>query len=163
MAIWSDMARTRLPTWITPAPSNWGTSQRGKLNADHWRVIGTIHLPVTLIRMWHNGSERKKEILAHFMTLVTAIRIANMRQITSLHIQAYNDHMSRYVQDLRRLYPDQRLKPTHHAALHIGDMLSLFGPTHSHSSPHYERYINFFHHINTNSKIGVLRLFMVTL
>ena len=153
-AVWSDMRNTELPTWITPPPPDWGTTRRGKLSADHWRVISTIHLPITLIRLWHNGSLRKKEILQHFMDLVTAVRIANMRIISLGHVQAYNFHMTRYVENIRALYPDEHLKPTHHAALHIGDMLGLFGPNHSHSSPYYERYINLLHHINTNSKIS---------
>lgn len=153
--VWEDMRRTVLPTWISPAPPNWGTSQRGKLSADNWRVICTIHLPVTLIRLWSDSSERKKLILAHFMDLVSAVQIANMR-ITSEHqIQSYNNYMTRYISGIKTLFPDQNLKPAHHAALHIGDMLGLFGPNHSHSGPHYERYINFFHRTNTNSQIGI--------
>lgn len=153
-AVWSDMRQTLLPTWITPPPPDWGTTRRGKLSADHWRIICTIHLPITLIRLWHNESTRKKELLQHFMELVTAVRIANMRMLSPEHIQKYNHYMGSYVQNIKRLYPDQHLKPTHHAALHIGDMLGLYGPNHSHSSPHYERHINLLHHINTNSKIG---------
>ncbi|KDR77504.1 hypothetical protein GALMADRAFT_65801 [Galerina marginata CBS 339.88] len=155
-AIWSDMSRTKLPTWITPAPPNWGTAERGKLSADNWRVICTIHLPITLIRLWANDTPRKRDLLCHYMDLVAAVCIANMRVTTENQIQEYNKHMGRYVQNLSRLFPDQNLKPTHHAALHIGDMLGLFGPNHSHSGPHYERYINFFHRINTNSKLGEL-------
>ncbi|KDR66687.1 hypothetical protein GALMADRAFT_80542, partial [Galerina marginata CBS 339.88] len=153
--VWSDMAHTLLPTWITPAPPNWGTAQRGKLSADNWRVICTIHLPITLIRLWNDDSPRKQELLSHFMDLVAAVRIANMRVSSPDQIQEYNEYITRYVGNIRRLYPDQQLKPTHHASLHIGDMLGLFGPNHSHSGPHYERYINFFHRINTNSKLGV--------
>lgn len=155
-AVWSDMTRTKLPTWITPAPPNWGTAERGKLSADNWRVICTIHLPITLIRLWANNTPRKKELLSHYMDLVAAVRIANMRVSSPNQIREYNKHIGRYVQNLSRLFPDQGLKPTHHAALHIGDMLGLFGPNHSHSGPHYERYINFFHRINTNSKLGML-------
>lgn len=95
-----------------------------------------------------------KEILDHFMDLVSAVQIANMCVSSEGQIQAYNMYMERYIKNIKTLYPDQSLKPTHHAALHIGDMLGLFGPNHSHSGPHYERYINFFHHVSTNSKIG---------
>ncbi|KAJ3501861.1 hypothetical protein NLJ89_g9152 [Agrocybe chaxingu] len=37
--VWDDMTRTQLPTWITPAPRNWGTMQHGKLSADNWRIF----------------------------------------------------------------------------------------------------------------------------
>lgn len=90
------------------------------------------------------------------MDLVSAVQIANMRISSASQIQAYNFYMERYIKNISNLYPDQTLKPTHHASLHIGDMLGLFGPNHSHSGPHYERYINFFHRINTNLKIGKL-------
>lgn len=88
------------------------------------------------------------------MDLVSAVQIANMRVTSENQINAYNAYMERYISNIKPLYPDQGLKPTHHASLHIGDMLGLFGPNHSHSGPHYERYINFLHHLNTNSKIG---------
>ncbi|KAJ3500882.1 hypothetical protein NLJ89_g9593 [Agrocybe chaxingu] len=155
-AVWADMTRSQLPTWITPPPPNWGTAKRGKLSADNWRVICTIHLPVTLIRLWGHDTGRRKELLDNFMDLVAAVRVANMRLSSENQIQLYHDHIERYVRNLRRLFPDQHLKPSHHAALHIGDMLHSFGPNHSHSGPHYERYINFFHRINTNEKFGEL-------
>lgn len=148
------MRRTQLPSWISPAPPNWGTTQRGKLSADNWRVICTIHLPITLIQLWSQGSDRMKDILSHFMDLISAVRIANMRITSPAQITAYDHYMGNYIRRIKELYPDQTLKPTHHTALHISDMLGLFGPSHSHSGPHYERYINFLHRINTNLKIG---------
>jgi hypothetical protein len=51
-AVWEDMARTQLPSWVTDVPHNWGTATRGKLSANNWRVICTMHLPITLIRLW---------------------------------------------------------------------------------------------------------------
>lgn len=154
-AVWDDMERTQIPTWIGSAPRNWGTSQRGKLSADQWRVICTIHLPITLIRLWRNESGRKKELLANFMDLVSAVRIANMRVSSRNQIHAYNQHIFRYITGIKHLYPDEKLKPSHHAALHIGEILNLFGPVHSHSAPFFERYINFLHRVNTNKKLGM--------
>lgn len=154
--VWSDMKRTQLPSWINSAPHNWGTQERGKLSADQWRVICTIHLPITLIRLWENETGRKRELLVNFMHLVSAVRIANMRVSSRNQIDAYNEHIFLYVDGLKVLYPYQKLRPVAHAALHIGDILDLFGPSHSHSAPFYERYINFFHRINNNAKMGSL-------
>jgi hypothetical protein len=153
--IWLKMRLTQLPTWITPPPSNWGTTERGKLSADNWRVICTIHLNVTLIWIWRNQTGRKKEILSHFMDLIRAVRIANMRLTSPEQINGYNRYIGQYISKIKLLYPDQHLVPSHHAALHIGDMLGSFGPVLSHSAPHFERYINFLHRVNTNSKIGL--------
>jgi hypothetical protein len=148
--IWADMKRTQLPTWIRPAPPNWGTAQRGKLSADQYRVICTIHVVVTLVRLWSNDLSRKKEMLKHFMDLVSAVRIANLRVTSQRKIEAYNELIFRYARRCTDLFPDEDLKPTLHAALHMGDIMDLFGPVHAYSSPFYERYINFFHRVNTN-------------
>ena len=154
--VWSDMTRTRLPSSITAAPHNWGTTSRGKLSAAHWRVVCTIHLPITLICLWKGDNGRLKDMLDHFMDLVISIRVANMRISSPRQVDKYNLHIRRYVARITTLFPDRRLVPNHHAALHIGDVLENFGPVHSHSAPFFERYINFFHRINTNQKIGGL-------
>lgn len=155
-AVWSDMARTQLPTWIGSPPRRWGTKAYGKLSADQWRVICTIHLPITLIRLWEREEGRKKDLLVNFMELVTAVRIANMRVSSADQIKAYNEAMTRHIKGLQILFPNAKLRPSHHAALHIGDILDLFGPVHSHSAPFFERYINFLHRVNTNNKLGIL-------
>lgn len=152
--VWADMKNTQLPTWISPVPSNWGEKERGKLSADNWRVICTIHLPVTLIRLWAHESGRTQALLVNFMDLVTAVRIANMRVSSPNQIKAYNETILRYLEGLKVLFPGFNILPSHHAAFHIGDILALFGPVHSHSAPFFERYINFLHHINTNQKSG---------
>lgn len=152
--VWADMEHTQLPSWIGYAPRNWGTQERGKLNADHYRVICSIHLPITLIRLWEGETGRKKELLENFMHLVSAVRIANMRVSSMNQIKSYNIHIFRYVQGIKTLFPTHKLKPNAHAALHIGDIMELFGPVQSHSTPFYERYINFLHRVNTNSKMG---------
>lgn len=154
-AVWADMACTQVPTWISTVPRNWGTAQRGKLTADQWRILCFIHLPITLIRLWSNETGRKKDLLENFMQLVSAVKIATLREIFEDEICSYEDHIFRYIEGLKELYPDVNLKPIHHAALHIGDMLRLFGPCHSHNAPFYERYIKFFHRIGTNLKIGM--------
>lgn len=152
--IWSDMVNCQIPSWISPAPRNWGTTQMGKLSADNWRVICTIHLPTSLIWLWRNETGRKQELLANLMDLVTAVRLANLRICSSAVIEDYNRTMSRYLQGLLDLFPHEALKPNHHAALHIGDVMERFGPGHSHGSAYYERHIALFHRINTNRQLG---------
>ena len=157
-AIWEDMAFTQLPSWVGLVPRNWGTSKRGKLTADNWRVICTVHLPITLIRLWKDETGRKAELLHNFMDLATAVRIANMRVSSKNQVRAYNFHISRYASALPTLFPDVSIKPTVHAALHLGDIMDLFGPVHSHSAPFYERYIYFLQQLNTNKKLGAYPL-----
>lgn len=155
-AVYDDMARTRLPSWITPAPRDWGTIRRGKLSADNWRIICCIHLPITLIRLFGASDGRPRALLDNFMDLITAVRIATMQSSSAQHVEAYTNHILKYTKGALELFPDYNVLPSHHAALHIGTMLARFGPKHAHDSPHYERYINFFHHMNTNNHIGIV-------
>ncbi|KAJ6495927.1 hypothetical protein DFH09DRAFT_1103596 [Mycena vulgaris] len=81
--IWADMRKTILPSWVGAAPKNWGTKKRGKLSADHWRTIFTVHLPITLIWLWRDETERKRELLFNMTQLVMAIRVANFKETTT--------------------------------------------------------------------------------
>jgi len=157
-AIWKDMKRTQLPLWISPAPPNWGTMERGKLSTDQWRVICTIHLPIMLIQLWSHDVGWKREMLTYFMDLVSAVRIANMCVMSQNQIQAYNQCIQHYATCCTELFPNKTLKPNLHATLHLGDILDLFGPVHAISTPFYERYINFFYCMNINIKIGLFKL-----
>ncbi|KAG6914808.1 hypothetical protein DXG01_015220 [Tephrocybe rancida] len=127
-AIWADMRRTQLPTWIRPAPPNWGTAQRGKLSADQYHVICMIHVVVTLVRLWANETSHKKEMLKHFMDLVSTVHLANLCVISQDKIDTYNEYIFRYAAKWTELLPNKSLKLILHAALHIGNVMELFGP-----------------------------------
>jgi len=70
-------------------------------------------------------------------------------------IKAYDGCIRCYASHCKELYSNETLKPVLHAALHISQILDLFGPVHTISAPFYERYINFFHCMNTNKKLGM--------
>jgi hypothetical protein len=153
-AIRSDMAKTKVPSWISPVPRDWGETRRGKLSADNWHTLYTVHLPITLIRLFGSQAGRRQEIVNNLMDLVIATRIATMQTTSRMQIEQYNRHIFRFSATALQLFPDYHILPSHHAALHIGDMLSLFGPKHSHDSPYYERYIRLFRRMKTNNKLG---------
>ncbi|KAG6905108.1 hypothetical protein DXG01_004830 [Tephrocybe rancida] len=90
------------------------------------------------------------------MELVSAVQIANLCVTSQSKIAVYNRPIFRYAKCWHELFPDEDLKPVIYAVLHIGDIMELFGPVHTYSSPFYKRYINFFHRINTNKKLGRL-------
>lgn len=89
------------------------------------------------------------------MDLVNAVQIANMHILSQKQILAYNHYIFRYVSRYAELYLDETLKPTLYATLHLGHTLDLFGPVHAISAPFYKCYINFFHCMNTNQKLGL--------
>jgi hypothetical protein len=134
--VWEDMKRTRLPAWITLPPSDWGTVRRGKLSADNWRTICCIHLPITLIRLYGESTGRQRDLLDNFMHLVTAVRIATMHTSSAQQILEYKAAMQAYTSGVNKLFHEYQILPSHHAALHLGDILERFGPKHAHDSPY---------------------------
>ena len=156
-AVWGDMALTELLSWVTKAPSNWGTAARGKLSANNWRVICTIHLPITLIRLWggDNLPDNQKVMLENFMDLVRAVQIANLRSISRKEIELYEHYIFRYMTSFKSLYKLAKVKPIHHASLHYGDVLRGFGPAHTHSAAFYEWYIHSMQSKNHNMRLGL--------
>ena len=162
--IWEDMARTQLPSWVTDVPRNWGTAARGKLSANNWRVICTVHLPITLIRLWGSvdAPEDRKQKLENFMDLVRAVQIANLRSISKEDIKLYEHYIHQYLTGFKSLYKRAKVKPIHHAALHYGDILRGFGPAHTHGAAFYERYIHHMQGKNHNMKLGLWLILIST-
>jgi len=150
------MTRTELPSWMSPAPRNWGTAARGKLTADQWKVVATVHLPVTLIHLWGMKRGRYFLLLCNFMDLSAAVQLANQRVTTKKHIDDYERLILRYLQGLKVLFKDTLLQLIHHASLHAGDFLKQFGPTHSVRTPRFERFNKKLGSQNTNMKPGKL-------
>lgn len=152
----ADMERTRLPTWVSRADSNPGEASRGKLSADKWRSLCLINLPITLIRLWGSEpkSSRNRQLLDNYMHLVTAIKLATMRELTPDRIVAYQEHMHSYLTSLLVLFPNTTITPYQHLSLHFGDILMRFGPTHSWRCYPFERYNHIMQQIPTNRKFG---------
>ena len=153
----ADMEKTMLPSWVNPAPRNWGTTEHGKLSADQWRVLCTVHLPISLILKWSGGSPRCASMLANFMDLVTAVRIASMRIVNDEYIALYDQHIFSYIGGVLELYKDADIKPNHHLSLHLGDFLRTFGPVHAYRTFAFERVNYLMQQMKTNARHGILR------
>ena len=152
-SVYKDMARTRLPSWITPAPRDWGTVRRGKLSADNWRIICCIHLPITLIRLFGASDGRPRELLDNFMDLVTEVVVGSLLEMSEGAVQAYEQAAMRYLRTAKELY-DISVTPNQHNSLHIPLFLRLFGPLHSIRTFFSERSNYRLQSTNTNMKFG---------
>lgn len=156
-AIRKDMVKLILPTWVDIAPRNPGQTDQGKFKADEWQAFCTINLPITLIRLWSssNKDDRKHKMLINFMHLVTAVRLANMREMTEARIHAFEVHIRLYLHGLQELYPHTEISIYQHSMLHFGSLLRRFGPVHSWRCFAFERMNYVLQQINTNGKLGV--------
>jgi hypothetical protein len=93
-------------------------------------------------------------MLENFLHLVTAVKIASMRTTSPERAENYEFHMRKYLETLLELYPGIVLTPYQHMALHVGDQLRRFGPTHSWRCFAFERFNHTFQMIETNNRYG---------
>ncbi|KAJ8518276.1 hypothetical protein ONZ45_g4631 [Pleurotus djamor] len=159
MEVRRDMAQSIFPSWISPGPKHPGEARWGKLKADEWKVFCTIHLPVTLLRLW-GGDPKKLPILDNFMHLVAAIQVVSLREIKEKDILDYEFHMDAYLSSLLKLYPGTHIVPNQHNALHFGDHLRRWGPTHAWRCYAFERFNGLLQSIKTNCNFGQLETTM---
>ena len=127
---------TELAYWVSRAPKDAGSRHRGKLSADQWRTLCTIHLPITLVKEWATATnaptvaalpsqDRQMQMLTNFMDLVTAVNIAGSLVTSEANIRQYEESILRYLRNLKHLYPEASIKPNHHIAIHLVAFLRL--------------------------------------
>lgn len=158
-----DIHSTIRPDWQADLPVNFGSPEHGKLKADQWRTSLEFDIPVSLIRIKcmrkPSGNvaddERLQKLIDHTMDLVLAIAWGLSRRSSPHHAERYTFYMKRYLNGIKDLFPDYDLKPNHHYALHIPDILLAFGPLHGTWAFSMERLIGRLQKMNTNSKIGM--------
>lgn len=151
--VWKDRDCLVLPSYITKAPRNFGSSKRG-FKADEWRSIATIHLVVTLIRIWGSDGGRKRAMLHNFMHLVTAVQLASMRSTSEAHAGLYDQHFHEYLVKFATLYPEIPIAPNHHMSLHVGEFLRGLGPSHAVRTYAFERFNFLLQKTPMNMKAG---------
>lgn len=73
-----DISSIRVPLWLEHPPANVGSAATGKLKADHWCTLCTVHMVITLGRLWGcvSTSDGEKATLENFMHLVAAVDLA---------------------------------------------------------------------------------------
>ncbi len=153
------MENSILPLSLIRAPLDWGTTCRGKLSTDQWRVICTIHLPITLVRLWGPSPvTRQQQMIENFMDLYKAMEIAQNCIISKDHITSYDTHIVQYLKGVNHLYRDFAMKPIHHMAQHLREFMLRMGPVHAYRIPAFERLNYLMQQENTNLKIGLLFL-----
>jgi hypothetical protein len=156
------IAEATRPSWHVAPPLNLGEPKHGKLKADQWRSCIEFDLPVSLVQMWSDDNYRKKkkrkitsdQILQSTLLLATAIHWATSHKTSQVHVDNYMRNMHAYLQSLLNMFPEMKLRPNHHAAMHLGPQLLYFGPMHGWWTFPFERIIGLLQQYNTNNKLG---------
>ncbi len=159
--VWRDMTKTVLPTWLSAGPREVGTATCGKLSADQWRTTCTVHLVITLGRIWGTKTQddRFYRMYSNFMDLVSAVKLATYRSMTSSRSAQYKERIKCYLTGIKTLYKCS-FSPNQHFALHLDRMLRLFGPVHAWRSYPFERWNFILQSIPTNSHLGTMEVTM---
>jgi len=146
------------PAWISSVPNKVGASGIGKIKADQWRTLGTLHFPVSLAVVWSStGTELhgpKGKLLDTTFSLVSAILIACSHNTSPAHAKAYLRYMQNYIDGIKQLDPTFKFLPNHHMALHLQEYLEQYGPVHSWWTFPFERLIGIMQRIPSNGKPG---------
>lgn len=149
-----DIANTSIPTWLAQPPLNVGSAKLGKLKADTWRTLATVHLVITLIRLWQgqDATQRQNEYLENFLALATAIRWVTSRHTSERHIEIFEEQMQKYFATLLEIFSEDKLVPNHHASLHLGQFIRSFGPVHGWWTFPFERFNRIIQRQNINNQ-----------
>ncbi|KDR83008.1 hypothetical protein GALMADRAFT_238766 [Galerina marginata CBS 339.88] len=162
MAIRKHIEETLRPDWQAHLPADFGSPAHGKLKADQWRTALEFDIPVSLVQVLASHKStgnveedaRLHQVVEHTFDLAMALAWGLSRRTSKFHAERYSFYMQRYLIGIQTLFPEYNLKPNHHYALHISDILILFGPLHGTWAFSLERLIGRLQKLNTNSKIG---------
>ncbi|KAH6907943.1 hypothetical protein BKA70DRAFT_1223226 [Coprinopsis sp. MPI-PUGE-AT-0042] len=151
-----DRERQILPPWVTAIPLRAGSKGHGKLSADQWCTLCTVHLPTTLIRLWgrYPSSSREYSMLKNYLDLVNAVDIANLFTTSPQHQKTYDALIMRYLNGIKELYKETTIVPNHHLALHVSDFQALWGPSPEIRGFGWERCNRDLQLMNINNKFG---------
>lgn len=155
-AVTGDMEKTVLPRWVDRAPAAVGQKKQGKLSADQWRSLCSIHLVITLIRLWGHlpPESRWHRMLANFLDLVLAVELGSLMTTSPRHISVYEKVITRYLVTLKELYKEVNIVPNFHLALHVPDFLRLWGPSPQLRGFGWERLNRTLKNIKSNLQFG---------
>ena len=152
------------PQYRQAPPRDLGNPGHGKLKADQWKTCIEFDIPVSVAQLWsretchpdqdRNVTARRDKVFQSIMHLAVAVRWGTSYRISEHHSQLFEENMVAYLRLLLKLYPNIQFRPNHHAALHIGPLLTQFGPVHGWWMFPFERVIGILQKINTNSKMG---------
>lgn len=134
------------------------------MKAAEWLVLATVLLPIALISFWGEGTihdtpeaaSNFRTILDHTMCLVSAIRLACYRSMTTRRASEYRMYISRYIRNLKTIHEGADYLPNHHMSFHVYDFLMSMGPVRSWWMFPFERQIGHLQRLPQNHLHGML-------
>ncbi|EAU86909.2 hypothetical protein CC1G_10800 [Coprinopsis cinerea okayama7 len=159
------------PSHITRLPKNLGENPSLK-KADEWRRLLTVS-PVVLWAAWKDHTDtipdteprlgpnqtlktthcrRLKTLYDVIILLCTAVRLLSTKVISMNQAFQGQRYLAAYCQRLLQL--GAHLSPNHHFAMHLADMIKLFGPVYGWWLYAFERFNGLLKRVKTNGHDG---------
>ncbi|KAJ3502990.1 hypothetical protein NLJ89_g8636 [Agrocybe chaxingu] len=101
----ADIENMITPSWLASVPTDLGEPCHGKLKADQWRTLASVHLPISLMRLWEKiqtepddtPSKQRKKLLDATLSLISAVVIGTSHTMSSAKANLYLQHMQAYL------------------------------------------------------------------
>ena len=159
--IWYVIAKTTIPSWVAPLPHDFGSARHGKLTADQWRSAAMVFMPIALMFIWARNTtvgeneDRLFALITNTMHLLEAIQHATSNKVSQLEADNYLRSLQLYIGGLRKMFPNMRLRPTLHCALHLQQFFPRYGPVIGWWTFPFERMIRVMQNVNHSHRIGM--------
>ncbi|KAJ3766541.1 hypothetical protein FB446DRAFT_653639 [Lentinula raphanica] len=155
-----SVTETTVPSWIARPPSDVGHQKAGVLKADHWRVLFGIHLPLSLVTLWGEGSPfvtedaaKMASVLETSMHLSCASILMSRNSLSPETRDLFRSSLRGHILGLKENFPGFML-PSHHLAFHIFDFMETFSTVRNWWGFPFENLIGRLQRITTNHKTG---------
>jgi hypothetical protein len=140
-ALQNVISQTKIPTWVSRVPHNFGMAGAGSLKAADWLILYTVYYPLAIVPYWVIGDDKQKENITGSKTvthqdvlrdsLIKLIEITNIlmkHQLNTSDITNYSKLIVEYRQTLQTGWPKQDTKANLHLSQHYPVVIERLGP-----------------------------------
>ncbi|EHS63729.1 uncharacterized protein PGTG_21805 [Puccinia graminis f. sp. tritici CRL 75-36-700-3] len=140
-ALQNVISQTKIPTWVSRVPHNFGMAGAGSLKAADWLILYTVYYPLAIVPYWVIGDNKQKENITGSKTvthqdvlrdsLIKLIEIKNIlmkHQLNESDITNYSKLIVEYQQTLQTGWPKQDTKANLHLSQHYPVVIKRLGP-----------------------------------
>jgi hypothetical protein len=150
--------KVAVPAGITQMPQGFGTAKNGKLKASEWHALFAIHLPLAVLDVLIDSKDiddvlnQKTDAINNVCALVHFTNIVSARTVKPEDCELFKHKYKTYTTTSARIFPNLKILPNHHYALHIPKQMRWLGPLMAVSEFPGERLIGLLQKCKTNTQ-----------
>ncbi|KAG0142861.1 hypothetical protein CROQUDRAFT_49650 [Cronartium quercuum f. sp. fusiforme G11] len=153
-----------MPTGITQLPSNLGQSNHGKLKAIQWHSMFAYLIPLLILELYIIDVDNivpesnRGQTLLNISYLCQCTNIVCAKKVSENDAKLFEMFYKKYTETLKTIFPEAKINPNHHYALHLGQQLRQWGPLYQVAEFHGEQLVGVLqqYFLSTNMVLGVV-------